>query len=150
MDCNAPSEFDYKTIDDWFDYIINITLQKQEWCSTDVGTNCADASVELTYDEIFGYITEVVVDRAAMAYDGGWSFTFDCLDVYQNGQNMNRSCNYTANINTTVSSISCNNCALLYDGCNNCVCSSDGSVACDSQWCNELAYYAEYTCNECV
>eukprot|EP00485_Elphidium_margaritaceum_P007996 CAMPEP_0202701990 /NCGR_PEP_ID=MMETSP1385-20130828/15036_1 /ASSEMBLY_ACC=CAM_ASM_000861 /TAXON_ID=933848 /ORGANISM="Elphidium margaritaceum" /LENGTH=120 /DNA_ID=CAMNT_0049359537 /DNA_START=273 /DNA_END=632 /DNA_ORIENTATION=+ len=95
-------------MDEWLEYALNITMDKKAACGNGTVSNCVDKSVEISYDASYGYITEIVIDRAAMSYDGGFSFTFACFDAYvSSGVKTNasnpRSCDYSAIFTTSAS-----------------------------------------------
>ena len=175
--CSTPYIWDYQTINDWFSYAIQNANSSRNRCGTNgKSLYCDDVSFEITYDDTYGFPIQIVIDRAAMAYDGGSGIDFDCFDGYKNGMKLGTAnttqCDYESdidfknmsNIISTTSEIStttepslpynCHQCLTLNDGCNDCECSYEGYIACTEMACldskDNLIEYEEKTCKQCI
>ena len=172
--CSIPKDLMYvenKTIDDWFKYSIEHANSSYYRCGNNDGEGegeglyCDDVSFEILYDDTYAFPIQIVIDRMAMAYDGGIGWDFTCFDgYYQYGNTLNTinttSCNYTTDINI-ISFMNgslpdeCHNCLVLNDGCNDCQCSFDGYIFCTLMACfdtktGELIEYQDKTCVKCI
>ena len=164
--CSIPQDLRYiqnKTIDDWFKYSIEQANASYYRCGNgdEVTLDCGDVSFEILYDDTYAFPIQIVIDRAAMAYDGGVGWDFTCFDGYQNGNTLNTvnttSCDYTLDIPFTNGSLpaECHNCMVLNDGCNDCQCSFNGYISCTLKACfdtktGESIEYEDKTCVECI
>eukprot|EP01083_Nonionella_stella_P202735 740373_1 len=89
LNCDTTSLYDndYRTINDWFNVAIAYVDTWNGCDGTAIQTpagSCTDVSLDVVYDNTYNFPTSIIFDQAAMAYDGGSAWYFDCFDAYSN------------------------------------------------------------------